>query len=142
MPRYRWLRKRLIEITESSTVEKVLFVLPLFILALDLYMLNHAVSIRDINVIIPALILFIFSVIEILVAIDEIRERTLSNSLNKNLESKIKSVIRKSVDELTVKSIMEKTIEKYPELKGHKSELYHIVCQILSKDDKKIKKNR
>ncbi|MCD6468750.1 MAG: hypothetical protein J7L32_05535 [Thermoplasmata archaeon] len=131
MPRYRWLKKRLKEISESTSVEKTLLILPFFILFLDLYLLTHAVYIRDIYVIIPALILFIFSLAEIIVAFDEMHERTVENILDRRLASKVRSIIRESNEKLTVKNVMRNSLEKYPELEKHKKRLYHLVCQIL-----------
>ncbi|RLF26377.1 MAG: hypothetical protein DRN01_04850 [Thermoplasmata archaeon] len=75
MPRYRWLKKRLKEISESTSVEKALLILPFFILFLDSYMLIHALAMNNLYIIIPAIVLFIFSAAEIVVAVDEIHQK-------------------------------------------------------------------
>jgi len=75
MVRFRWLRKRLKEISESTKIEKILLILPFFILCLDSYLLLHALNLHDMYILIPVIILFIFSVAEIFVAIDEIHQK-------------------------------------------------------------------
>jgi len=75
MVRFRWLKKRLKEISESTKIEKILLILPFFILCLDSYLLLHALAMNNLYIIIPAIVLFIFSAAEIVVAVDEIHQK-------------------------------------------------------------------
>ncbi|MCD6237390.1 MAG: hypothetical protein J7K13_05505 [Thermoplasmata archaeon] len=132
MVRFRWLRKRFKEISESTSVEKALLILPFFILFLDSYLLVHALTLNDFYIIIPVIVLFIFSTAEIVVAIDEIHERTLENRQKKRLLSKVRKTIEKTEEKPTVKQVMGLLLETYPELKNQRRQLYHAVCQVLS----------
>jgi len=132
MVRFRWLRKRLKEISESTKIEKILLILPFFILCLDSYLLLHALNLHDMYILIPVIILFIFSVAEIFVAIDEIHERTMQLKQNRQILYKVRKTVERTKEKPTVKEIMNLVLETYPELKNQKRQLYHAVCQVLS----------
>ncbi len=134
MVRFRWLRNRLKELSQSTFIERILLVFPFFILVLDLYMLHHALGVGDCKIIIPAILLFIFSVAEIIVAFDEIHEHILNTLSDKKISRKVKSVIKDSKHNMTVKKAMELSLEKYPELKKYRRKLYHVICQVLSEE--------
>ncbi|HDO19296.1 MAG TPA: hypothetical protein ENG74_01070 [Thermoplasmatales archaeon] len=142
MVRYRWFRSWLKEIVESTFVEKVLLMLPFVILVLDLYMLNHALHVNDVYVIMPATLLFIFSVAEIVVALDEIHEHAKESILSRKISSRVRSLIKNSNEKLTVKRVMALSLEKYPELKKYRKQLYHIVCQTLAERRKEETEDR
>ncbi len=134
MVRFRWLRNRLKELSQSTFIERVLLVFPFFILVLDLYMLHHAMSIGDQKIIVPATLLFIFSVMEIIVAFDEIHEHVIETLSDKKISKKVRSVVKGSKHNMTVKRAMELSLEKYPELRKYRRKLYHVICQVLSEE--------
>lgn len=134
MVRFRKLRKWLRELTESTTTERILLALPFFILSLDLYLLLHALSIGDMHIIIPVLILFVFSVAEIVVTLDEIHERATELLRYKRLEAKVRKAMEKTKDRLTVRTLLNHILEEHPELRKHEKSLYHVICQILSEE--------
>ncbi|RKX44629.1 MAG: hypothetical protein DRP38_09170, partial [Thermotogae bacterium] len=115
-------------------IEWFLLFFPFFILVLDLYMLHHALGVGDCKIIIPAILLFIFSVAEIIVAFDEIHEHILNTLSDKKISRKVKSVIKDSKHNMTVKKAMELSLEKYPELKKYRRKLCHVISQVLSEE--------
>jgi len=134
MVRFRRIRNRLREIAESTTTERLLLILPFFIMSLDLYLFIHALSLRDIYVIIPVLILLAFSLMEIVVTLEEIHERALEHIKYKNLEAKVRKAMKKAKSGVTVRSLMNHILEEHPELKDHEKALYHVICQILAEN--------
>jgi len=134
MVRFRRIRNRLREIGESTTTERLLLILPFFIMSLDLYLFIHALSLRDIYVIVPVLILLAFSLMEIFVTLEEIHERALEHMKYKNLEAKVRKAMSKAKSRVTVRSLMNHILEEHPELKDHEKALYHVICQILAEN--------
>ena len=135
MVRFRRIRNRLKEITESTTTERILLILPFFILLLDLYLFIHAIYLRDIYVIIPVMILLVFSLMEILVTLEEIHERALEHLKYRDMERKVRRAMGKARSKVTVRSLLNHLLEEHPELKDHEKTLYHVICQILSEKD-------
>jgi len=134
MVRFRRLRRWLGELAESTTTERILLILPFFILSLDLYLLLHAFSIGDTSIIIPAFILSILSVAEIIVTLDEIHERAMEMLKQRRIKAKVRKVMNKT-DKVTVRGLLNQVLEEHPELKSHEKSLYHVICQLLSEEE-------
>lgn len=134
MVRFRKIRNRLREIVESTITERILLILPFFITFLDIYLFIHAVSLGDMHVIVPVLILLAFSLMEIVVTLEEIHERALEHIKYKNLEAKVRKAMKKAKSGVTVRSLMNHILEEHPELKDHEKALYHVICQILAEN--------
>ena len=135
MVRFRRQKRWLKELAESTTTERILLILPFFILSLDLYLLLHALSLGDMYIIVPVLILFAFSVVEIVVTLDEIHERAVELLRYKKLETKVRKAMEKKSSRVTVRSLLNDILEEHPELRDHEKSLYHVICQILAGEE-------
>lgn len=134
MVRFRRIRNRLRELGESTTTERLLLIFPFFIMFLDFYLFIHALSLGDIYVIVPVLILLAFSIMEIFVTLEEIHERAIEHIKYKDLEAKVRKAMKKAKSKVTVRSLMNHILEEHPELKDHEKALYHVICQILAEN--------
>ncbi len=134
MVRFRKIRNRLREVAESTFTERLLLILPFFIMSLDLYLFIHALSLRDVYVIVPVLILLAFSIMEILVTLEEVHERAMEHKKYRDLEAKVRKAIGRAANNVTVRSLMNHILEEHPELRDHEKALYHVICQILAEN--------
>ncbi len=134
MPRSGRLRRYIREFTDSSRVEKISFIPPFLILALELILLIHAATAPNLpdNLIIIELtsILLVISIIETILVSREIHEHYVCNMLDRILTIKLDDFILQHKAK-NVKKIVEDFIELHPRYTNKRSEIYHICCQIM-----------
>ena len=130
MVRLRGLRNFIQELAESPLIEKISFVLPFFVIGIDVIILEHAIRINEAYIIVLTTLLFFFSVVEIAVAMGEIHDRYQQNNFERTLTIKLDDFILERKNN-NVKKIVEDFIDMHLEYKNKRSEIYHITCQIL-----------
>jgi len=129
MVRYGRLRRFLSEIAGSPLVEKVSLILPFVILGIDFHILNYSLHRMDFEIVLPAVILLVLSLIEIVVVVDEIHVTALKMSRERELTIKLEKFVLEN-PELNVKDVVNRFIKKHPEYKELRRDIYHLVCQI------------
>ena len=129
MARYSKLRKFLTEIAGSPLIEKISLILPFIILGIDIHILQYSLFRKDFEIILPATILLALSIIEIIVVIDEIHVTARKMNMERELTIKLEKFIFDN-PKLNVKEIVNKFVEKHPEYKDLRKDIYHITCQI------------
>jgi len=129
MVRYSKLRKFLTEIAGSPVVEKISLILPFIILGIDVHILQYSLFRKDFEIVLPATILLALSIIEIIVVIDEIHVTARKMNMERELTIKLEKFIFDN-PKLNVKEIVNKFVEKHPEYKDLRKDIYHITCQI------------
>ncbi len=130
MPRSGRLRSYIRECKESSKIERMSFFPPFLILALELILIAHAISLNEIFVIILTLILVIISIIEIVLVSLEIHDRYQISNFDKILTIRLDDFITEKKGK-NVKKIVVDFMDLYPEYEKHRNEIYHTTCQIL-----------
>ena len=130
MPRSGRLRSYIRECKESSKIERISFLPPFLILALELILIAHAISINEIFVIILTSVLVIISIIEMVLVSLEIHERYQISNFDKILTIRLDDFITEKKGK-NVKKIVVDFIDLYPEYEKHRNEIYHTTCQIL-----------
>ncbi len=145
MVRLRGLRNFIQELAESPLIEKISFVLPFFVIVIDIIILEHAIRIQEVYIIVLTTLLFFLSVVEIAVAMGEIHDRYQQNNFERTLTIKLDDFILERKNN-NVKKIVEDFIDTHLEYKNKRSEIYHITCQIMethkeeAREDALIKK--
>ena len=129
MPRSGRLRNYIKEIAESPRFEKLSFIPPFLILIVELILLEHAIRIQVTYVIELTLVILALSIIEIIFVAEEIHENYIRTNFDRILTIKLDDFIIEH-RERNVKHIVEEFIEKYPKYSSHRSEIYHIACQV------------
>ena len=130
MPRCGRLRNVIQEYNESPKVQKLSFVVPFLILALEIILITHSILYQEFFVMTLTLVLLAISIIEIALVSREIREEYIQNNFDRTLTIKLDDFIT-GKKERNVKRIVTGFIEKHPEYKGKRNEIYHTTCQIL-----------
>jgi hypothetical protein len=130
MPRSGRLRTFIKEYSESPKIEKISFIPPFIIVAVEIILLIHALSSGDIVVVQLTSILVVISVIEIILVGDEIHDHYLRGNYEKILAIKLDDFITKT-KQSNVRIIVQEFIDEYPEYKGHRGEIYRTSCQVL-----------
>lgn len=130
MPRSGRLRNFIKEYSESPRTDKISFIPPFLILALEIILIIHALTLHETYVIILTTILLIISVIEILLVGREIHEHYMSSSFDRILTIRLDDFILQQ-KEKNVKKIVEDFIDMHSHYKNHRNEIYHITCQIM-----------
>ena len=130
MPRCGRLRNFIREYKESPKTEKISFIPPFLILALEIILIIHAILLNEIYVIILTSILLIISSIETVIVSYEIHEHYIEINFEKLLTIRLDDFITEK-KENNVKKIVVDFIEKYPDYGAHRNEIYHTTCQIL-----------
>lgn len=130
MPRSGRLRTFIREYEESPRLEKISFIPPFLILALEIILIIHATIVQEMFVIFLTLILVIISIIEIILVAMEMHEHYTSSNFDRILTIKLDDFILEK-KERNVKKIVTNFIELYPEYETHRNEIYHTACQIL-----------
>lgn len=136
MVRLRRLRNFLKEFSESPTIEKITFILPFFVIIVDIILIEHAIRINEHYIIALTTILFFLSLIEIIVVIREIHEHRSYIIFEENLTIKLDDYIIEERKK-NVKETVQEFIEKYPEFKNYRNEVYHITCDIMEEHKKR-----
>ena len=129
MARYSKLRKFLTEIAGSPSIEKISLILPFIILGIDIHILQYSLFRKDFEIVLPATILLALSIIEIIVVIDEIHVTARKMNMERELTIKLEKFIFDN-PKLNVKEVVNKFMEKHPEYKDLRKDIYHITCQI------------
>jgi len=129
MARYSKLRKFLTEIAGSPSIEKISLILPFIILGIDIHILQYSLFRKDFEIVLPATILLALSIIEIIVVIDEIHVTARKMNMERELTIRLEKFIFDN-PKLNVKEVVNKFMEKHPEYKDLRKDIYHITCQI------------
>lgn len=130
MPRSGRLRTFIKEYKESHRTERVSFFPPFLILALEVILIAHAISIMDTFIIVLTSILVVISIIEMVLVTLEIHEHYQISNFDKILTIKLDDFITEKKGK-NVKKIVTDFIDFYPEYEKHRNEIYHTTCQIL-----------
>ena len=130
MVRVGRLRNFLHELAESPLIEKISFVLPFFVIVIDIIILEHAIRIKETYIIVLTTLLFFLSVFEITVVTGEIHDRYQQSNFERTLTIRLDDFILERKKN-NVKKIVEEFTEIYPHYRNHRNEIYHITCQIM-----------
>jgi hypothetical protein len=130
MPRSGRMRSFIKECRESPRVERISFFPPFLILALELILITHAISIMETFVIILTSILVMISIIELILVSLEIHEHYQITNFDKILTIRLDDFITEKKVK-NVKKIVADFLNDYPEYERHRNEIYHTTCQIL-----------
>ena len=130
MARVGRLRNLLKEVAESPSIEKLSFTLPFIVIVVDVILIEHAIRINEPYIIALTTILFFLSLFEIAVVLSEIHERNQKSSFERILTIKLDDFILQRKKK-NVKKLVEDFIKIYPQYKSHRTEIYHIACQIM-----------
>ena len=130
MPRCGRIRSFIREYKESPRTEKISFIPPFLILAIETILIIHAILLNEIFVIILTAILLIISTIEIIIVSYEIHEHYTKINFDKKLTIRLDDFITEK-KEKNVKKIVTDFIKQYSEYEKHRNEIYHTTCQIL-----------
>jgi len=130
MVRLRMLRSFIQELAESPLIEKISFILPFFVIIVDIILMEHAIRINAHYIIALTTILFFLSLIEIAVVIREIHGHRQYSVFEQKLTIKLDDFVLQQ-KEKNVKKIIEDFIDMHSEYKNKRSEIYHIACQIM-----------
>jgi len=130
MPRSGRLRRFIREYKESPRTERVSFFPPFLILALELILIAHAISIKETFVIVITSILVIISIIEMILVSLEIHEHYQISNFDKILTIRLDDFITEKKVK-NVKKILADFMDLYPEYEKNRNEIYHTTCQIL-----------
>ena len=130
MPRSWRIRNYIKELSESPTAEKLSFIPPFPILAIEIILLYHAFIINDHPIILFTTILLILSIIEMILVFREIHEHYQSSNFDRELTIRLDDFI---IEKRTgnVKKIVEEFISDNPRFESHRNNIYHIACQIM-----------
>jgi len=132
MPRSGRLQTFIKEYKESPRYEKLSFIPPFLILFVEGVLLIHAftIDVPDIMVVELTTILVIISIIEILFVSREMHEHYQRGNFDRILTIKLDDFIIQKKGK-NVKKIVTDFIEQHKEYDRHRSEIYHITCQIM-----------
>jgi len=130
MPRCGRLRNFIREYKESPRTERVSFIPPFLILAIEIILIIHAILLNEIFVIVLTFVLLIISIIEIVIVTYEIHEHYSKINFDKKLTIRLDDFITEK-KEKNVKKIVADFINQYPEYEKYRNEIYHTTCQIL-----------
>lgn len=131
MPRSKRLRNFINEYNESPKTEKMSFIPPFFILALEFILIIHAIFYGNLFVIIITSILVIISLIEIIFVSAEIHEHYQRTNFDREMTIRLDDFIIEK-NEKNVKKIVEEFINKNSHYETDRNEIYHVACQIMA----------
>lgn len=130
MVRLSKFRTLISEIAESPKIEKVSFIPPFFVIAIDIIILEHAIRIKATYIIGLTTLLFFLSIIEIVIVIGEIHARYQETSFERILTIKLDDFILERKDK-NVKKLVEDFLDVHPQYWSRRNDVYHITCQIM-----------
>jgi hypothetical protein len=130
MPRSQRLRNFINECNESPKLEKMSFIPPFFILALEFILITHAILNGNLFVIIITSILVIISFIEIIFVSREIHQHYKRINFDREMTIRLDDFIIEK-NEKNVKKIVEEFINEHPNYITYRNEIYHVACQIM-----------
>lgn len=125
-------RNFLKEVAKSPFVEKLSFLLPFFVITIDVIILEHAIRIQETYIIVCTSFLFILSLIEIVAVSSELHQNYRKSNFEKTLAVKLDDFITEN-REFNIKRIVANFITYNPEYNVHRNDVYHLTCQILEK---------
>ncbi len=131
MPRCGRFRTFIKEYRESERFEKLSFIPPFMILALELILLLHAFTIEaDTLVIELTSILLVISMIEIILVSREIHEHYINDSFEREMTIRLDDfILERRMD--NVSTIVEEFINENPQYCNYRNSIYHVSCQIM-----------
>lgn len=130
MPRSGRIRRFIKEYKESARTERVSFFPPFLILALEVILIAHAISLRETFIIVLTSILLVISIIEMILVSLEIHEHYQVSNFDRILTIRLDDFITEKRVK-NVKKIVADFIYMYPEYEKNRTEIYHTTCQIL-----------
>jgi len=131
MPRCGRFRTFIKEYKESERFEKLSFIPPFIILALEMILLAHAFTIEiDTLVIELTSILLVISLIEILLVSREIHEHYQKDSFEREMTIRLDDfILERRID--NVSKIVEEFLEENRQYCPYRNTIYHVSCQIM-----------
>jgi hypothetical protein len=130
MPRSGRLRTFICEYRESPKLEKISFIPPFLILAIEVILIIHAIVVQEIYVIMLTSILLVISIVEMILVGLEIHEHYTRINFDRILTIRLDDFITEK-KEKNVKKIVTDFLDQYPGYEKHRNEIYHTTCQIL-----------
>ena len=130
MARCSRTRSFLMEVVKSPFVEKLSFILPFFVITIDIIILEHAIRIQEIYIIICSLFLFFLSLFEITAVSSELHKNYQKSNFEKRLTIKLDNFIEEKKGH-NIKKIVEDFIANNPKYAIYRNDVYQITCQIL-----------
>jgi hypothetical protein len=130
MPRCGRIRTFIREYNESSTTDKISFIPPFIILALEIILIIHAYIEEAMFVFSLTAVLLVISLIEIFLVGLEMHQHYQTSNFDRILTIRLDDFVIER-KENNVKKIVEDFIKEYPDYKTHRNEIYHTTCQIL-----------
>lgn len=130
MPRCGRLRSFIREYHESPRAEKLSFIPPFLVLAIEIILIKHAIDINENYVIILTSLLLLLSILEIIFVTKEIHDHYRINNLDKQLTIRLDDFILKKKTK-NVKEIVEEFLKENPKYKRYRNKIYRISCQIM-----------
>ena len=118
------------EVAKSPFGEKLSFILPFFVITIDMIILEHALRIQETYIIACSLFLFFLSIFEIVIVSRELHINFQKNIFEKRLTVKLDDFLDGKKD-YNIKRIVENFIEQNPEYNANRNDVYQITCQIL-----------
>ena len=137
MPRCGRLRNVIQEYNESPKAKKLSFVVPFLILALEIILITHSILYQEFFVMTLTMVLLAISIIEIALVSTEMHEEYVKSNFDRILTIELDDFITEK-REKNVKRIVTGFIEKHPEYRVKRNEIYHIICQILETHKKEL----
>jgi len=118
------------EVVKSPFGEKLSFLLPFFVITIDIIILEHAIRIQETYIIACTLFLFFLSLFEIIIVSRELHRNYQKSNFEKTLTIKLDNFISEKKG-YNIKKIIEDFIALNPEYSAHKNDVYQITCQII-----------
>lgn len=131
MVRVGRIRNFIQEFVGSPRIEKISFILPFFVIAIDILLIEHAIRINEPYIILFTTLLFFLSVMEVGVVIREIHGHYQQTNFERLLTIKLDDFIIEHKKQKNVKIIVEQFIEENPTYECFRNEVYHTTCQIM-----------
>jgi hypothetical protein len=131
MVRVGKVRNFIQEFASSPRIEKISFILPFFVIAIDMILIEHAIRINEPYIIFFTTLLFFLSVIDVCVVIREIHGHYQQSNFERLLTIKVDDFVFEHKQEKNVKKLVEQFIEENPTYECFRNEIYHITCQIM-----------
>jgi len=132
MPRCGRLRNFIREFKGSERFEKLSFIPPFIILALELILLVHALieDTSDLLVVELTSILLVISIIEILLVSREIHEHYENDSFQQEMTIRLDDfILERHMD--NVSHIVQEFLKENKQYCKHRNTIYHLACQIM-----------
>jgi len=130
-------RNFLKEVAKSPFVEKMSFILPFLVIAVDIVILEHAIRIQETYIIFLTSFLFTLSLFELVFVSSELHKNYQKSIFEKTLIKKLDEFIVEKRG-FNIKKIVEDFIEINPEYAAHRNDVYELTCQLLDTYEKDL----